>query len=464
MTGPDYFQAMDYPTIVQAYPVGDDFVALGQRLSRDELFARQDAQFRKCLAFAWKVPFYQRLWGEKGIEPGDIRGLADIGRLPTYSKTELMASVAAHPPMGDFHGLDTYPAGQRPPVVFQTTSGTTGKPQPLIYGAKSREVQNRLLARAYLWQGMRREDVVHSVYGHGLINGGHYVREAVSHWVGAQFMSAGTGIETRSVNQVMMMREFGATVLVGFGDYVKRLADVARAEGMEPGRDIRIRMITGHIGAESRESMSEAWGGAEVYDWYGVGDTGIIAGHGPDQDGMYVMEDAQYLELLDPDTGLPVEDGALGDMVCTCLFKDDVFPIIRFNTHDVTEVMTGASSTGVSFRRIRGFMGRSDNMVKLRGINIFPTGIGALLSEEREEMTGEYICRVARIEGRDEMTVHVEVRTGAEDAAMKAAYEKILRTRLGVEIGVAFAAPGELAPLTGIEVRQKPIRLIDERK
>ncbi|KYO54910.1 phenylacetate--CoA ligase family protein (plasmid) [Tistrella mobilis] len=464
MTGPDYFQAMDYPTIVQAYPVGDDFVALGQRLSRDELFARQDAQFRKCLDFAWKVPFYQRLWGDKGIEPGDIRGLADIGRLPTYSKTELMASVAAHPPMGDFHGLDSYPAGQRPPVVFQTTSGTTGKPQPLIYGAKSREVQNRLLARAYLWQGMRREDVVHSVYGHGLINGGHYVREAVSHWVGARFMSAGTGIETRSVNQVMMMREFGATVLVGFGDYVKRLADVARAEGMEPGRDIRIRMITGHIGAESRETMSQAWGGAEVYDWYGVGDTGIIAGQGPDQDGMYVMEDAQYLELLDPDTGLPVEDGALGDMVCTCLFKDDVFPIIRFNTHDVTEVMTGASSTGVNFRRIRGFMGRSDNMVKLRGINIFPTGIGALLSEEREEMTGEYICRVDRIDGRDEMTVHVEVRAGAEDAAMKAAYEKILRTRLGVEIGVAFAAPGELAPLTGIEVRQKPIRLIDERK
>lgn len=463
MTGPDYFEAMDAAAIRRDFPVGEAFLGAYRGLSRDELFARQDAQFRKALAFAWTTGFYRRLWGGAGIEPGDIGGLADIGRLPTYGKTELMESVAAYPPLGDFHGLDSHPPGTRPPLIFQSTSGTTGKPQPLLYGPKSREVQNRLLARIYLWQGMRREDVVHSVYGHGLINGGHYVREAISHWVGAQFISAGTGLETRSAAQVMMMREFGATAIVGFGDFIKRLSEVARAEGLEPGRDLPIRLVTGHLGAESRAGMSAAWGGARVYDWYGVGDTGVIAGEGPDQDGMHVLEDAHYLELLDPDDGAPVEPGRLGDMVCTCLFKDDVFPIIRFNTHDVTEELVGDNPQGIAFRRIRGFMGRSDNMVKLRGINIFPTGIGALLSAERPEMTGEFLCRVERRDGRDAMTVEVEVACTA-DEAMRSAYEAILRTRLGVEIAVAFAAPGALAAVTGIESRQKPIRLIDERK
>ena len=133
------------------------------------------------------------------------------------------------------------------------------------------------------------------------------------------------------------MRDFGATVIVGFGDYIRRLAEIARENGIEPGREIRSGMISGHLGARRDASMSDAWGGAEVFDWYGVGDTGIIAGEGPDQAGMYVMEDAQYLELADPETGQAVGEGEPGDMVCTCLFKDDIFPIIRFNTHDVTE-------------------------------------------------------------------------------------------------------------------------------
>src|SRR5690606_9174146 len=117
------------------------------------------------------------------------------------------------------------------------------------------------------------------------------------------------------------------------------------------------------------------------FDWYGVGDTGLIAAEGPDRDGLYVQEDAQYLEVCDIDTGKPVEDGGTGDMVCTCLFKDDLYPIIRFNTHDVTQWKPGKSAIGVEFRRIEGFMGRSDNMVKIRGINIFPQGVGPMLDE-----------------------------------------------------------------------------------
>lgn len=453
-----YFDAADPAAIARDYPAMEGL----RGLSRDALRARQEARFRQVMAFAWRVPFYRRLWGKAGAEPGDVRSLDDLPKLPAYDKAELMASVADHPPIGDFHGQDCHADGSRPQIIMQTTSGTTGTPQPLLFGPRSREVQNRLLARAYALMGMTRDDVVHSVYGHGMVNGGHYVRETVLHWVGARFLSAGTGIETRSAQQVRLMQQFGATCIVGFADYIRRLADVAREEGFEPGRDIPIRMICAHLGSESQASLSAAWGGADVYDWYGVGDTGIIAGEGPDRSGMHVLEDAQWLEIADPDTGAEVPRGTLGDMVCTCLFKDDIFPIIRFNTHDVTEEVTGENPLGVPFRRIRGFLGRSDNMVKLRGINLFPTGIGALLVAHRPDATGEFLCRVRRSGTRDEMVVDLEVR-GDASAAARIACEALLRTRLGVEIGVAFAAPGSLAGLTQVEQRQKPIRLLDER-
>lgn len=462
MLAPDYFEAMDYPGIVRDYGRPANFVERFTRLSRDELRAFQERRFATVVARAWQVPFYRRLWGTSGAEPGDIRSLEDISRLPTYSKEDLMRSVEAHPPIGDFDGRESFSAAERPPLVFQTTSGTTGKPQPLLFGPKSREIQNLLLARFYALQGITGEDVIHSVYGHGMVNGGHYVREAVIHWLGAQLLTAGTGVETRSQNQVSLMKEFGASVIIGFGDYIKRLSDIAREMGLEPGRDIPIRIISGHIGAENPETMSAAWGGASVYDWYGVGDTGAIAGEGPDRAGLYVQEDAQYLEILDIETGAPVEDGEVGDIVCTCLFKDDIFPIIRFNTHDVSRFLTDSSPMGLNLRRIAGFLGRSDNMVKLRGINIYPTGIGALLTEHHPELLSEYVCEVVRTGGRDEMTVHVETR-GALDAPTDA-YEQLLRARFGVEIAVQLAAPGALGTLTQIEVRQKPIRLIDKRK
>jgi phenylacetate-CoA ligase len=264
----------------------------------------------------------------------------------------------------------------------------------LLFGPRGREVQNLLLARAYLLQGLREDDVVHSVYGHGMINGGHYVREAFTHWTRALFLSAGTGVETRSATQVELMRDFGATVIVGFADYVKHLAGVAREAGIDPARDLKVRMICGHVGAD-REAVARAWGGAEVFDWYGVGDTGIIAGEGPDHAGLYVMEDAQYLELLDIDTGKPVAVGASGDMVVTVLFKDEIYPMIRFNTHDVTAFRTDASPPGMKLARIRGFLGRSDNMIKLRGIKRLSRRRSRRCSPTRR-YAGDYLCRVAR--------------------------------------------------------------------
>jgi phenylacetate-CoA ligase len=464
MSQPLYFDTFDWQSLKQAYPIGADFMTRYKGISRDRLFAIQDVQFKRCMARGWKIPFYQRLWGGKGIEAGDIKGLEDIAKLPTFSKTELMESVEMSPPLGDYHGLDSYEDATRPPMILHTTSGTTGRPQPLVFGPRGREIQNLLLGRAYTFQGIGEGDRVHSVYGHGLINGGHYVREAVLHYTRAVFLSAGTGVETRSQQQVQIMRDFGVTAVVGFADYIKKLAEVAHESGIVPGRDIPAKRISGHLGRESREALSASWGDCEVFDWYGVGDTGCIAAEGPDHDGLYVMEDAQYVEIGDVNTDLPVADGENGNLIVTCLYKDDIYPCIRFNTKDVSAVKTGTSAIDLGFKRIEGFLGRSDNMIKLRGINIYPQGLAPVL-EQNNAYAGEFVCVAERgTDGRDELTVRVEVKAGfAADAGLVTAFEELLKRRFGVQMKVTLESAGTLAPLTGIETRQKPIRLIDKR-
>jgi phenylacetate-CoA ligase len=446
MSFPTYFETFDIKAMLADYPL--DLTAAYARMSADELRALQEIRFTRLMRRGWEIPFYQKLWRAKGIEPGDIRTLDDIVKLPVYDKTDLMASVAQAPPYGDFSGRGT------DPVVFHTTSGTTGRPQPLLFGPKGREITNLLVGRMYRWMGLKPSDVVQSVYGHGMINGGHYIREAVTHFTNSLFLSAGTGIETRSAAQVNLMADFGVTVMVGFVDYIRKLAEVAEAEKLFDR--INLRMIIGHLGTENRAATEAAWHGAKAYDWYGVGDTGSIAGEGPDRDGLYVWEDAQFLELLDVDTGAAVAHGETGDMVVTCLFKDDIAPCIRFNTHDITHELSGRGE--LAFKRIAGFKGRSDNMVKLRGINLFPHAIASLI-ENRADLTGEYVCHLRRDGGRDDMVVTIESR-GGTDAGQLAT---LLRQGLGVEVTVALCAPGETAAATQIDSRQKPIRLIDER-
>ncbi|MEM9168848.1 MAG: phenylacetate--CoA ligase family protein [Pseudomonadota bacterium] len=456
-----YFNSVDWAALEADHPIGDAFTRLITTISRDALRARQEALFARCVARAWRTQFYQKLWGEAGIAQGEPLTLDALPDLPVFDKADIMDSIARNPPFGDFAGFEGYADGERPPSILHTTSGTTGTPQVLLFGPKSREAQNLLLGRLYRFQGLRPDDVIHSVYGHGMINGGHYVREAVTHWTSAIFLSAGTGVETRSARQVELMRDFGATAIVGFADYIKKLAVVARDAGIVPGRDITIRMISGHLGREDKAALSESWGGPECFDWYGVGDTGAIAGEGPDRDGLYVMEDAQYLEVCDIDTHKPVEPGDEGDMVVTCLYKDDIYPIIRFNTHDVTKIITRPSSIDAKFQRIEGFLGRSDNMIKIRGINIFPQAIGPIL-EDVPAFDGEFICKAVRDEaGRDDFIVLAEVKEKTD--AVANALAGVLKKTLGIAPVVELHDRGGLASLTQTEVRQKPIRLIDER-
>jgi phenylacetate-CoA ligase len=459
-----YFDAVSHRAMLRDYPIGPAFLARFRTMSRDELRHLQNERFLSVMRRGWEIPFYRRLWSAKGIEPGDVRSLDDLPKLPTYQKSDIMASVEAKPPLGDFHGIESALPEVKPAVVLHTTSGTTGRPQPLLFGPKTREIQNLLLARAYLLQGLRPDDVVHSVYGHGLVNGGHYIRETILHFTSALFLSAGTGVETRSRTQVELMTDFGATVLVGFIDYIRHLADVAREMGIVPGRDIKIRMISGGFAREPRELISEAWGGAETYDWYGIADTGVQAAEGPDRSGCYIWEDAHLMEIIDPDSHEVLPDGSEGNICTTVLFKDDIYPCIRFNTNDLSSIDPKLDSLlGLKLRRMTGFHGRSDNMVKLRGINVYPIALGGIL-QALPEATGEFVCRVDREGARDEMTVLVEVRAPAtERPALAASCRELLRRKIGVDILVELVDPGATAPLTEIERRQKPIRLIDKR-
>jgi len=453
-----YFKEADPAALLRDYPIGEGFETGVARMSRDELHALQERRFLALAAKAWDNPFYARRWGAAGIEPGDIKSLDDLPRIPAFSKSDLMESVEAYPPFGDFIGPGGWTGGER--VVMHTTSGTTGAPQPLFYGPRDRELQNALLARAYLMQGMRPDDVVHSVYGFGMVNGGHYIRETILHYTDALLLPAGTGLETRSEQQVELMRRFGATVIVGFADYILKLAEVARGMGLEPGKDLPVRMISGHLGDDGGEAMSAAWGGAKTFDWYGVGDTGIIGAEGPDHDGLYIWEDAHIVEILDPDTGAPVVDGEPGNICDTVLFKDTVYPVIRFDTKDVSTILPGAGGLGYTLRRLAGFQGRSDNMVKLRGINVYPTGIAAIL-REIPDLAGEYVCRVAKTDGRDEMTVVCETATPSD--GLRERVETVLRQRLGVAVAVELVGEGGTADATQLNSRQKPIRLVDVR-
>jgi phenylacetate-CoA ligase len=458
-----YHEAVDIAALARRFPSGDAFSARFAGMSADELRAGQNELFVRAVARAWLIPFYQRLWGSAGLVPGDVRSLDDIGTLPAFGKQEVMDAVARRPPLGDHHGREIPVDGRILPMIVHTTSGTTGAPQPLIFSPKTREVQNLLLARLYRLQGIGASDVVHSVYGHGLINGGHYIREAVTRHTAALFLSAGTGVETPSAKQVEIMRDFGVTVLAGFGDYLKRLAQVAVEQGIDPVKDIRLRMISGHLSDEVRASLAGSWGPqVELFDWYGVGDTGAIAGEGPDHAGLYLLEDAQFVEIADVETGQAVTEGQVGDMIVTCLFIDDLFPIIRFNTHDVTRVLPGSSALKLPFRRIAGFLGRSDSMVKIKGINVYPQAIGNILSE-MDDFAGEYLCvRSSGAGGSEVFTVRIETRASG-DVARASAYRELLKKRLGVEVTVALSEPRSLSVLTGVETRQKPVRLLDER-
>ena len=260
------------------------------------------------------------------------------------------------------------------------------------------------------------------------------------------------------------MRTWGVNVLMGFPSYLRHLAQVARDEmGIDP-HSLRLKLLCSHLGTEDRAAIEALWG-ARCQDMYGTNEAGTIACDCDHRMGLHVQEDATLVEIVDPETGADVREGERGTIYLTTLFKHHS-PQIRFNVNDISAWATGPCACGGTQRRLERIFGRGDNMVKLRGVNIFPEAIGALIAEE-PRATGEYFCIVERVgaSGRDEMTVLVEVKSDAIDrTALQDDLERRFKDALGVRIAARPMSKGELDRLTGVTQTSKIKRLLDKRR
>jgi phenylacetate-CoA ligase len=253
-------------------------------------------------------------------------------------------------------------------------------------------------------------------------------------------------------------------VILAFPAYLRHMALVARDEMGIDVRTLGIRTIGTHLGMEDRDQLERMWD-APCHDMYGTHESGMMGAECRHRTGMHVQEDAFILEIADPETGAIVPDGDKGTIYITTLYKYGA-PQIRFNVNDISAYATGACPCGSTMRRLQRIFGRNDNMVKLRGVNVFPEAVGAVVAEDHRS-NGEYFCFVDRIgeAGTDQMTVLVEVRDPAADrAAMQADLERRMKEVLGVRVGVELHERGALDRYTGTSQTSKVKRILDRRK
>lgn len=459
---PYYAESLDFEALTEEFPPPPQFFHTVYAASRDELVELQNRRLRQQIRRASDIPFYQRLWANHGVDPNAVRTVEDLRLLPTFSVDEIRDSLEQYPPFGDFMGVDPRD-GTRMPLVIQTSGGTTGLPRPMIYTPRDREVMAILGARRLALHGVRPGDLVQVTRALGLPNGGFHVREALWKYCGAIPVMTGTGNITPTRRQVEILQAWGVSALIGFPAYLRHMALVARDEmGIDP-RSLGVRTMDSSLGNEPRETIESLWG-APIFDHYGAHEAGMLAAECSYQTGPHIQEDAFVIEILDEGTGTPVPEGADGAICVTTLFKFSA-PLIRYNIRDLSAIVPGTCPCLSGFRRLRGIHGRSDNMVKLRGVNVFPEAIGRLIAED-PETNGEFLCFVERTgrSGRDEMTVSVErVAQDVNASDLQHRLERRLHEVLSVRVMVKVVAAGELASLTRLKEVNKPKRLIDRR-
>jgi len=459
---PYYWQALDFAKLTAEYPPPPYFYESVYRMPRDALRTLQQQRFLAQMQRAWQIPFFQRHWNNAGMARGDIKSLDDLVKIPPYTVHDIRASIERNPPFGDFMGVS--PAdGAHMPLVLQTSGGTTGLPRPMLYAPQDRETMAILGGRRLSMQGVRPGDRVLVTYSLGLTNGGFMGREAIWKYSGALPVMTGSGTSTPTRRQIEIAKAWGINVILGFPAYLRHMAIVARDEmGIDP-KSLKLKVLGSHLGVEDRKVIEHLWG-APCMDSYGINETGMVASECSHQDGMHIHEDAVIIEICDPETAQPVPTGERGNMFITSLYKYSA-PQIRFNVNDVSALRTGQCACGSTLQRLDKIFGRADNMIKLRGVNVFPEAVGALVSEDAR-CTGEYFCVVERVgaAGAEEMTVMVELKDASTASdAVRDDLDRRFKEGLGVKCKVVSVSRGGLDSYTGVSQNSKIKRVLDRR-
>jgi phenylacetate-CoA ligase len=466
---PIYHDAIDWDDLYAKFPVPDVFERTVFRWPRERIRALQNERFLEVMATGWRNEFYRRRWLAAGIVPEDIRGLDDIAKLPTFSSEDIKNDQAENPPFGQIHG-DVKGMLRHLPLKAQTSGGTTGKARPTISSPLEWELNGLTAGRGLYVMGARPGDVMQIPATCSLANLGWCIYKGCHDYLGVLPLTTGSGVVTSSRRQLELAFDWGTNLWVSFPEYLTQLAKVSRDELKRDVRDLKTKFIASYLGPDLDNSLrlqlEDLWG-CPVYDNYGTNEMGQAAFECVHKNGMHVMEDTIYFEIVDVDTNEPVPDGETGNLVATILHRH-MPPMIRFNVRDLERfVATETCACGSTFRRMDKLLGRSDDMVKLRGVNIYPMAcLTAVKSDPRT--TGEWICIVDRIEQdgvlRDEMTVRIEFQRSA--TALDGLAEHLgerLKGDLGVKVAVELVEEGALAEVANLGREGKPKRLLDRR-
>ena len=416
--------------------------------SRDEIAGLQLERLRWSLCHAYEnTPFYKQSFDAAGVHPSDLKSLSDLSKFPFTVKTDLR---------------DNYPFGMfavpRDQVVrIHASSGTTGKPTVVGYTQSDIDNWAGLVARSVRASGGRPGDIAHVAYGYGLFTGGlgaHYGVEKL----GCTVVPVSGGMTER---QVTLIQDFKPDIIMVTPSYMLSILDEFKAQGFDP-RESSLKV--GIFGAEPwtntmRQEIEQAFD-MHAVDIYGLSEVmgpGVANECVETKDGLHVWEDHFYPEVIDPETGEPVEDGEQGELVFTSLTKE-ALPIIRYRTRDLTRLLPGTART---MRRMEKVTGRSDDMIILRGVNVFPTQI----EEQILKCAGlapHFQIELTNPDRMDVMTVHAEATAeGASDEAREASARELIhhiKSVIGVSAKVTVGEPHAVERSMG-----KARRLVDRR-
>lgn len=420
-------------------------------MPKGELRKLQSERLVEQVNHVWNnVPYYRKKMEDAGLTPADIKGVEDLHKLPFLEKDDLRKAY----PNG-LAGVDMKDA-----VRIHSTSGTTGKRVIAYYTQGDVDLWEDCCARALVAAGAGPEDVCQIAFGYGLFTGGMGLHGG-SHKVGCLTLPMSSGNTDR---QLQFMEDLGTTVLCCTPSYATYLAETIKEKGLED----RIHLKSGIFGAEAwseemRKDIEKAFG-IKAFDIYGLTELGGpgVAFECEEQDGMHINEDHFIAEIIDPKTGEVLPDGEKGELVFTSLTKKG-FPLLRYRTKDICILSADGCTCGRTFKKMCRPMGRSDDMLIVKGVNVFPSQIESVLIESG--YSANYQIIVERIGTTDTMEVLVEMTQDlfSDDLGAIAAKEKklieALKTMLGIYVKVKLVTPKSIARSEG-----KAIRVIDKRK